>query len=79
MRVFPPKPKPAKKQTMKFVKTFNEAYKGKSVTVHIMVCPDGKSYTELGQKRIKRMMFNDTLTMFDACEQEIIKKMAKEE
>ena len=79
MRVFPPKPRPAKKQTMKFIKAFNDAYKGKSVTVHFMVCPDGKSYTELGQKRVKRIMFNDTLTMFDACEQEVIKNMAKEE
>ena len=76
MRVFPPKPRPKdKKQTIKFVRAYTEAYKGKSVHVHIMVCPDGKSYTELGQKRIKRMMFNDTFKMFDMTEQEILKEL----
>ena len=76
MRVFPPKPRPKdKKQTIKFVRECTEAFKGKSVNVHIMVCPDGKSYTELGQKRIKRMMFNDTFKMFDVTEQEILKNI----
>ena len=78
MRVFPPKPKPQKKQGLRFVRSFTEKYKGKNVTVHLMVCPDGKSYTELGQKRIKRMMFNDTSKYLDDVEQEVIKELEKE-
>ena len=78
MRVFPPKPKPERKQTIKFIKEYTKAYQGKSVNVHLMVCPDGKSYTELGQKRIKRMMFNDTSKYFDETEQMIINGLNKE-
>ena len=75
IRVFPPNPKPEKKQSFKFVKTYTEAYKGKKVKVFVMVCPDGKSYTELGQKRARRMMFIDSSKAFDETEKEIIKNM----
>ena len=40
-----------------------------------MVCPDGKSYTELGQKRAKRMMYIDNFKLFDESEQEILKEI----
>ena len=79
MRVFPPKPKPERKQTIKFVKEYTKAYQGKSVNVHLMVCPDGKSYTELGQKRIQRMMFNDTSKYFDVTEQDVINSLQQSE
>ena len=72
MRVFPPNPRPEKKQSLRFVKEYTKTYQGKNVTVHLMVCPDGKSYTELGQKRIKRMMYNDTSKYFDETEQDVI-------
>ncbi len=75
IRVFPPKPKPEKKQLRKFINEFNEKYKGKSIGVHLMVCPDGKSYTELGQKRAKRMRFNETSKLFADVEAEIIKTL----
>ena len=75
MRVFSPKPRPQKKQIYKFLRAYTEAYQGKKVSVHLMVCPDGKSYTELGQKRAKRMMYIDNFKLFDETEQEIIKKL----
>lgn len=76
MRVFPPNPRPKdRNKTLRFLKAYTETYRGKSVNVHIMVCPDGKSYTELGQKRIKRMMFNDTFKNFDDTEQDILKSI----
>ena len=78
MRVFPPKPKPERKQTILFVKEYTKAYQGKKVNVHLMVCPDGKSYTELGQKRIKRMMFTENSKYFDETEQTIIEGLKKE-
>ena len=77
MRVFPPKPKPEKKQSIKFVKEYTKAFQGKKVNVHLMVCPDGKSYTELGQKRIKRMMFTENSKYFDETEQMIIEGLKK--
>jgi hypothetical protein len=79
MRVFPPKPKPERKQTIKFVKEYTKAYQGKSVNVHLMVCPDGKSYTELGQKRIQRIMFNVTSKYFDVTEQDVINSLQQSE
>lgn len=75
MRVFPPKPRPEKKQILKFLRAYNQAYSGKSLTVHLMVCPDGKSYTELGQKRAKRIRYNDTSKFFADTQQEVIKEM----
>ena len=79
MRVFPPKPKPEDRNTMlKFLKNFTEAYQGKSICAHIMVCPGGKSYTELGQKRIQRMLFKENNMMFDACEKEILEQLKKQ-
>ena len=78
IRVFSPKPRPEKKQIRKFLKTYTETYQGKKVSVHLMVCPDGKSYTELGQKRAKRMMYTESFSLFDETEQEIIKKINKE-
>lgn len=78
MRVFAPKPKPVKKQMIKFLRTFNEAYKGKKVSVHVMVCPDGKTYTELGQKRAKRIIFTDSQRTFEDCEAELIKALANQ-
>ncbi len=74
MRVFPPKPRPENKnQMLKFIRSCTKNFSGKSVKVHLMVCPDGKSYTELGQKRAKRIMFNDSFKFFDESEQEILK------
>ena len=75
MRVFPPKPKPEKKQVIRFVKNYTKAYQGKNVTVHLMVCPDGKSYTELGQKRINKMMFIENSKYFDETEKIIIEDL----
>ena len=77
MRVFPPNPRPVKKQMIKFIKEYTKSFQGKKVTVHLMVCPDGKSYTELGQKRIKRMMFIDTSKFFDETEKDLIDSLGK--
>lgn len=78
IRVFSPKPRPEKKQIYKFLRAYTEAYQGKKVSVHLMVCPDGKSYTELGQKRAKRMMYIENFKLFDDTEQEIITKIKQE-
>ncbi len=79
MRVFPPNPRPDKKQGIQFVKEYTKAFQGKNVTVHLMVCPDGKSYTELGQKRINKMMFNETSKYFADTEQDIINSLKKQD
>ncbi len=78
IRIFPPNPKPNKKQMRKFVKAFNEACAGKNVTAHIMVCPDGKSYTELGQKRAKKIIFTDTQRTLENLQETILNSLKEE-
>jgi len=62
IRVFAPKPMPGK--FVAFAKKFNQLFSNKSAEFSILLCPDGKPYTELGQKRAKRVYFpesNDTM------------------
>lgn len=62
IRVFAPKPMPGK--FVAFAKKFNQLFSNKPAEFSILLCPDGKPYTELGQKRAKRVYFpesNDTM------------------
>ncbi len=55
IRVFPPNPKPNK--FVAFARRFNQLFSGKKAGFSILLCPDGKPYTELGQKRARRIYF----------------------
>lgn len=55
LRIFPPRPKPRK--FVSFARRFNQLFKGKAADFSILVCPDGAPYTELGQKRARRVYF----------------------
>ncbi|GAB4268856.1 MAG: hypothetical protein Kow0029_04480 [Candidatus Rifleibacteriota bacterium] len=56
-RIFPPNPKPRK--FVAFARRFNQLFAGQKADFSILVCPDGKPYTELGQKRVRRIYFPD--------------------
>ncbi len=43
-----------------FLGRFNAATVGQPVSVSLLVCPDGKPYLELGQKRAQRVLFPKT-------------------
>lgn len=43
-----------------FLARFNAATTGQPVSVSLLVCPDGKPYLELGQKRAQRVLFPKT-------------------
>lgn len=55
IRIFPPNPRPRK--FVAFAKRFNQLYNGKPADFSILICPDGAPYTELGQKRARRIYF----------------------
>jgi hypothetical protein len=54
-RIFPPDPMP--KRFVAFARKFNQLFSGKSADFSLLVCSDGKPYTELGQKRARRIYF----------------------
>ena len=55
LRIFPPDPMP--KRFVAFARKFNQLFSGKSADFSLLVCSDGKPYTELGQKRARRIYF----------------------
>ncbi len=55
IRVFAPKPMPGK--FVAFAKKFNQLFNNQPAEFSILMCPDGKPYTELGQKRAQRIYF----------------------
>ncbi|GAB1352937.1 hypothetical protein MASR1M12_16700 [Erysipelotrichia bacterium] len=54
-RVFPPDPRP--KDFATFATKFNGIFKGRDADISMLVCPDGKPYHEIGQKRARRIYF----------------------
>ncbi len=65
-RVFPPDPRP--KNFATFAGQFNRIFAGRDADVSMLVCPDGKPYHELGQKRARRIYFfseKNTLDMLE--------------
>lgn len=54
-RVFPPNPRP--KDFQGFATKFNGIFNDRDADVSLLVCPDGKPYHELGQKRARRIYF----------------------
>ncbi len=54
-RVFPPDPRP--KDFAAFATKFNGIFKGRDAEVSLLVCPDGRPYNEIGQKRARRIYF----------------------
>ncbi|MGM0601422.1 MAG: hypothetical protein ACQETH_16545 [Candidatus Rifleibacteriota bacterium] len=55
LRIFPPDPMP--KRFVAFARRFNQLFSGKNADFSLLVCSDGKPYTELGQKRARRIYF----------------------
>lgn len=62
-RVFPPDPRP--KDFAAFATKFNGIFKGRDADISILVCPDGKPYHEIGQKRARRIYFPDEKNTLD--------------
>ncbi len=65
-RVFPPNPRP--ENFASFAEQFNRIFDGRDADVSMLVCPDGKPYHELGQKRARRIYFfseKNTLDMLE--------------
>lgn len=69
-RVFPPDPRPA--NFAAFARRFNDALKNVDVDVSMLVCPDGRPYTEIGQKRAHRMYFPDHKATLNMVQQDIL-------
>jgi hypothetical protein len=57
LRIFPPNPRP--KKFVAFARKFNKLFNGANADFAILYCPDGKPYTELGQKRARSIRFRD--------------------
>lgn len=70
VRVFPPEPKP--KNFVAFAKRFNQLFSGKPADFSILLCPDGKPYTELGQIRARRIYFSESRENYDMLQQQLI-------
>jgi hypothetical protein len=63
IRMNPPARRP--KKFKKFLKPFNKATSGKDVRASLLICKDGEPYTELGQKRAKRIYFTEFKEILD--------------
>lgn len=69
-RVFPPDPRP--ENFAAFARRFNDLLKSVEVDVSMLVCPDGRPYTEIGQKRAHRMFFPGHKATLSMIQQSII-------
>jgi hypothetical protein len=69
-RIFPPQPRP--KNFGGFAKKLNELVNGKEADVSLLVCPDGKPYHELGQKRARRVYFPEYKATLEMLQNDII-------
>lgn len=75
IRVFPPKTIP--KKFVAFARRFNQLFKGKEADFSILLCPDGKPYTELGQKRARRVYFPGSKNTMQMLQQQLIEGKIK--
>ncbi|KAF1081461.1 MAG: hypothetical protein GQF41_2267 [Candidatus Rifleibacterium amylolyticum] len=69
-RVFPPDPRP--NNFVQFANKFNELFKGKEADVSILVCPDGQPYTEIGQRRARRIYFPELKATLDMAQNQVL-------
>lgn len=74
-RVFPPDPRP--KEFSSFAQNFNRLFNDKDVDVSMLVCPDGKPYHELGQKRARRIYFPSQKNTLDMVERAVLSGQLK--
>lgn len=70
LRVFPPNPRPAK--FIAFANQLNKLLKDKEADVSMLVCPDGKPYHELGQKRARRVYFPEFKATLDMMQNDLL-------
>lgn len=70
IRIFPPDPRP--QNFIKFANKFNEVFNGKEADVAILVCPDGEPYTEIGQRRARRIYFPEYKATLDMAQNQIM-------
>ena len=69
-RVFPPDPRPD--NFIQFANRFNELFKGKEAEVSLLVCPDGQPYTEIGQRRARRIYFPEFKATLDMAQNQVM-------
>ncbi len=69
-RVFPPNPRP--KNFASFAEKFNQLFIDKETDVSLLVCPDGKPYHELGQKRARRLYFPGAKNNLDMLQNQVM-------
>ncbi|MBU1109259.1 MAG: hypothetical protein KKB51_21450 [Candidatus Riflebacteria bacterium] len=69
-RIFAPDPRP--ENFKQFANLFNKLFNGKEADVSILVCPDGKPYTELGQRRARRIYFPEHKATLDMAESQVM-------
>ena len=70
IRIFPPNPMP--KKFVAFARRFNQLFSEKPADFSILLCPDGKPYTELGQKRARRIYFPESKNTMQMLQQHLI-------
>lgn len=69
-RVFPPNPRPAR--FADFATRCNQLLQGKEADVSMLVCPDGRPYHELGQKRARRIFFPEFKATLEMLENDLL-------
>ena len=69
-RVFPPDPRPD--NFIQFANSFNDMFKGSEADVSILVCPDGQPYTEIGQRRARRIYFPEYKATLDMAQNRVM-------
>lgn len=74
LRVFPPKNLPRGFNFRAYAAQFDKKYDKARVGVTLMVCQDGKPYTELGQKRAFRIYFTAQTANLDMLQGELLQK-----
>ncbi|HAE40517.1 MAG TPA: hypothetical protein DCG57_18065 [Candidatus Riflebacteria bacterium] len=69
-RVFPPDPRP--NNFTQFANSFNDMFKSSEADVSILVCPDGQPYTEIGQRRARRIYFPEYKATLDMLQNRVL-------
>ena len=70
IRILPPQQRPS--NFANFARQFDQKFKGKPVNVSLLVCPNGQPYTELGQRRARRIYFTDEQDTLSGLQQKVI-------
>lgn len=70
IRIMPPQQRPA--SFAGFARQFDQRFKGKPINVSLLVCPNGQSYTELGQRKAKRIYFTDERETLNGLQYKVI-------